>query len=100
MTKEEYLQQQQELRDRRCAEAARHREVMDEIERKYHENMHREGELYRMAKRTEKDAYDRTYQSIEQEAMALKAAWMDEHKQTACPLLAEQQSQVNSLSSE
>ena len=84
MTKEEYLQKQQELRERRCAENQRHREVMDDIERKHHEKNKREDELYRLAKREEKNAYDRVWQAIEQEQMALKAEWYEQHPE--CPM--------------
>lgn len=84
MTKEEYLQKQQELRNKRCEANQRHREVMDDIERKHAENVEREYELYRMAKREEKNAYDRQWQAIEQEQMKLKAEWYEQHPE--CPM--------------
>lgn len=84
MTKEEYLQKQQELRDRRCEANQRHRAVIDSIELKHRENCRNEDERYRIAKRQEKDIYDRTWQDIEQEQMALKAEWYEQHPE--CPM--------------
>ena len=84
MTKEQYLQKQQELRDKRSYALNSHREAIDEIERKHREKCAFEDECYRTAKRIQKDRYTRTYQAIEQEMMALKAEWYEAHPE--CPM--------------
>lgn len=91
MTKEEYLQKQQELRNRRGEAARTHREIMDEIEAKHHERCSRENEAYRMAKRQEKAAYEQTYQSIEMEMIALKAEWQEQHPE--CPMAGREEAE-------
>lgn len=84
MTKEEYLLKQKELRDRRGEALSRHREVIDDIERRHREKVAREDDLYRMAKRLEYNAYTQEYQAIEMEMMALEAEWYDAHPE--CPM--------------
>lgn len=79
MTKEEYLNYQQELQAKRDIAARLHREALDNIEIEHSTKCIEEKERYLRAKRVQKEAYVCIMAGIASEAAAIGSAWIDEH---------------------
>lgn len=83
MTREEYVQKQTALRQRRVELNEAHRAEIDKIEKYHREMLSEEDERYRRAKRAENNHYDTLVATTEVEQMRLKAEWQETHP--TCP---------------
>ena len=85
MEREEYLQKQQELRERRAELNRINREVSDKIRQEHRRIMEEENLRYEKLMRQQKNSYDTTVYEIEGEQMRLKVLWYEQHP--GCPAM-------------
>ena len=79
MTREEYLQKMQELREEQQDNAKKNREILDTLNKEHVENQRKENDRYREAVNKQRDEHTALQHDIERRMNDLKIEWAREH---------------------